>query len=324
MTSTSKHSTNARLLRRALTLYPSSYGAGALAEVTERAEHQIARSGPLAGLREVADVAGHGARVRLGLVSHRPLGRAFATAAPVAAMLAGTYAAACLWRSLRLATDPESTGFPTGAVPTGGPFLAASSVLVPAVLVACAVVAGRWSAARALGLVTLLAAPLFYALSHLGLLAADLRTAAEFGLGSRGFGLIVLNTLVLLIAPRDRTRGTGAGLRLVAVALVTAGVGVAVAGGSAYELLITGFETLAPLAAGVALALTARTTGHAALAATVLAAPPVLTPVLFGGHLAVLTMVPQLVVLSAFGYLMTRSAVRVVGRLPRRGRLSGS
>ncbi|TYC66552.1 hypothetical protein EH183_41905 [Streptomyces sp. CB01881] len=40
----------------------------------------------------VAGGAGHGARVRFGLTSHRPLGRAFATVAPFAAVLAGTYA----------------------------------------------------------------------------------------------------------------------------------------------------------------------------------------------------------------------------------------
>ncbi|MFJ3219681.1 hypothetical protein ACIPLC_27665 [Kitasatospora sp. NPDC086801] len=318
---TSQHSLNARLLRLALTLYPSSYGTGALAEVADLAGQRIARSGSAAGLREVADVAGHGARLRLGMVSHRPPGRAFATAAPLAAMLAGTYAATYLWRNLWLAISPEFLGFPAG-VPTGGPLLAATSLLVPVVLTACAVVAGRWSAARALALVSLVLAPLFYALCRFGMLDLDFRTAAELGLGPRGFGAIVLNTLVLLVAPRDRTHRTGAGLWLVAAAVTALGIGATISSESAEQILTSGFGTWAPIATGAALAFTARTAGNAVLTGAVLAAPPVLTPVLFGGHASVVAMLPQLLIPSAFGYLMTRSAILLIGRLPRRGRLS--
>lgn len=318
---TSKHPLNTRLLQRALRLYPASYGAGALAEVADLAQHRIARSGSAAGLREVADVAGHGARLRLGMVSHRPPGRAFATAAPLAAILAGTYAATYLWRNLRLAISPESPGFPAG-VPVGGALLAATSLLVPAVLTACAVVAGRWSAARALALVSLVLAPLFYAMCRFGLLDLDFRTAAELGLGPRGFGLIVLNTLVLLVAPPDRTRRTGAGLWLVAATVTALGIGATITGESAERILTSGFGTWAPLATGAALAFTARTAGNAALAATVLAAPPVLTPVLLGGHASVAAMLPQLLIPSAFGYLTARSAILLIDRLPRRGRVS--
>ncbi|MER8099032.1 hypothetical protein [Kitasatospora sp. NPDC094016] len=318
---TSKHSLNTRLLQRALRLYPASYGAGALAEVADLARHRIARSGSAAGLREVADVAGHGARLQLGMVSHRPPGRAFATAAPLAALLAGTYAATYLWRDLRLAISPESADFPAG-VPAGGALLAVMSLLVPAVLTACAAAAGRWPAARALALVSLVLAPLFYAMCRFGLCDLDFRTAAELGLGIRGFGLIELNTLVLLAAPPDRTRRTGAGLWLVTAAATAFGIGVTITGESTARILTSGFGIWAPLATGVALALTTRTAGNAALAAAVLAAPPVLTPVLLGGQASVAAMLPQLLVPAAFGYLTARIAILLIARLPRTGRLS--
>ncbi|MFI1825340.1 hypothetical protein ACH41E_02640 [Streptomyces sp. NPDC020412] len=159
----------------------------------------------------MADVAGHGVRVRLGLVSHRPTARAFATAAPIAALLAGTYAAASVVRDVRTAVSPETHGSSTSGFPDGDPLLAAVSFLVPAALTACAVVADRWSAARVLALLAAASAALFCLLSYTGLLGLDRAAAAELGLGPRGLGLITLNTLILPLAPPDRERRPGTG-----------------------------------------------------------------------------------------------------------------
>ncbi|MFD8742568.1 hypothetical protein [Streptomyces sp. NPDC059616] len=174
----------------------------------------------------MADVAGHGVRVRLGLVSHRPTGRAFATAAPIAALLAGTYAAASVVRDVRTAVSPETHGSSTSGFPDGGPLLAAVSFLVPAALTACAVVADRWSAARVLALLAAASAALFCLLSYTGPLGLDRAAAAELGLGPRGLGLITLNTLILLLAPPDRERRPGTGLWL-AVVVTASAVGAA-------------------------------------------------------------------------------------------------
>ena len=166
----------------------------------------------------MADVAGHGVRVRLGLVSHRPTCRAFATAAPIAALLAGTYAAASVVRDVRTAVSPETHGSSTSGFPDGGPLLAAVSFLVPA----CAVVVDRWSAARVLALLAAASAALFCLLSYTGLLGLDRAAAAELGLGPSGLGLITLNTLILLLDPPDRERRPGTGLWLAAVVTASA------------------------------------------------------------------------------------------------------
>ncbi|MFE6767154.1 hypothetical protein [Streptomyces sp. NPDC057689] len=174
----------------------------------------------------MADVAGHGVRVRLGLVSHRPTGRTFATAAPIAALLAGTYAAASVVRDVRTAVSPEPHGSSTSGFPDGGPLLAAVSFLVPAALTACAVVADRWSAARVLALLAAASAALFCLLSYTGLLGLDRAAAAELGLGPRGLRLITLNSLILLLAPPDRERRPGTGLWL-AVVVTASAIGAA-------------------------------------------------------------------------------------------------
>ncbi|MES9508078.1 hypothetical protein ABWJ92_16920 [Streptomyces sp. NPDC000609] len=226
----------------------------------------------------MADVAGHGVRVRLGLVSHRPTGRAFATAAPIAALLAGTYAAASVVRDVRTAVSPETHGSSTSGFPDGGPLLAAVSFLVPAALTACAVVADRWSAARVLALLAAASAALFCLLSYTGPLGLDRAAAAELGLGPRGLGLITLNTLILLLSPPDRERRPGTGLWL-AVVVTASAVGAAGGGEKWIEVLTTsGLGLWAPLATGAALARSTHGPRDAVMAATVLAAPPLLTP----------------------------------------------
>ncbi|WP_329484989.1 hypothetical protein OG618_36850 [Kitasatospora sp. NBC_01246] len=185
---------NARLLRRALALYPDSYGAHELAELTDHAERHVRTAGPLAGLREVADVAGHGARVRLGLVSHRPMGRALATAAPLAAVLAGTYAAWDLWYTLQMAIDH---GFDQLG-PSGTRAVAVRAMaLAPATLMAIAVLAGRWTTARILALVTVLATPL---------LAALHRPEAGAGLPGRPSPAVLIPVLIRRPEPPGRGR----------------------------------------------------------------------------------------------------------------------
>ncbi|MFF2627587.1 hypothetical protein ACFVUN_17670 [Kitasatospora griseola] len=188
------------------------------------------------------------------MVSHRPTGRAFATAAPIAALLAGTNAAASVVRDVRTAVSPETHGSSTSGFPDGGPLLAAVSFLAPAALTACAVVADRWSAARVLALLAAASAALFCLLSYTGLLGLDRAAAAELGLGPRGLGLITLNTLILLLAPPDRERRPGTGLWL-AVVVTASAVGAAGGGEEWIEVLTTsGLGLWAPLATGAALA----------------------------------------------------------------------
>ncbi|MFB7618344.1 hypothetical protein [Kitasatospora sp. NPDC056181] len=315
------HPLNNRLLRWAVTLYPASYGAGARAEVTDHAERHIAHAGRLSGLREVADVAGHGARVRLGLTSHRPLGRAFATVAPFAAVLAGTYALLLAWQAVQLASDPEFFALSVTGAQKNGPLVATAALVAGPVLMAGAVLAGRWSAARTLAVATVVATPLIHLLARPGLLGMSANVELSFGLRQSDLALLVLNAALLLPAPPDRTHPRSTAPWAVAIAVVTAHVTLALTVPFGENNALTGFDLLAPAAAGAAIACTARTAGRAALATALLAAPLLLTPALLGSHL----LVPQLqraTVLYAFGYVIAFGVVRLTARLSHRARLS--
>lgn len=246
----------------------------ALTEVADHAERHVAHAGRLAGLREVADVAGHGARARLGLVSHRPLGRAFATAAPLAAVLAGTFAAARLWWAVLLVTDPDFATFSVDGAEKAGPLVAAAALLLPATLMAGAVLTDRWPAARALALATIVVAPLLDVLSRPGLLGLSVDIANTLGLTRQESGLLVLNALILLIAPSGRTHPRSAAPWAVAVPIVAAVVITTLTDGFGQRIFLGGFDLVAPVATGAAIALTARTAVRAALATALLAAPP--------------------------------------------------
>ncbi|WP_329485002.1 hypothetical protein OG618_00120 [Kitasatospora sp. NBC_01246] len=294
---------NARLLRRALALYPASYGAPELAELADHAERHVRTAGPLAGLREVADVAGHGARVRLGLVSHRPMGRALATAAPLAAVLAGTYAAWDLWYTLQMAIDH---GFDQLG-PSGTRAVAVRAMaLAPATLMAIAVLAGRWTTARILALVTVLATPLLAALHR-----PELRDSETV--------LLTFNALVLLLAPPDRTSHPRRVLPwALAISITVAEATLILAKIHLGERAPhTGFDFAAPLVVGMAIACTTRAVGPAALAAATLAGPPLLCPVLVDFHWDPLPFVLRPVVLFAAGYAVTFAIVRLADQFAR-------
>ncbi|MFD0275360.1 hypothetical protein ACFVHB_15845 [Kitasatospora sp. NPDC127111] len=306
-----------RLLRWALALYPASYGTTPLAEVADHAERHLARAGRLGGLREVADVAAHGARLRLGLVSHRPLGRAFATAAPLAAVLAGTYAAAHLWWAFRMVTDPDFETFSDEGAQRVGPFLAAAVALLPAVLMLGAVLARRWSSARALALVAVVAPPLIHVLARPELLGGAADTWVV-GLSERRYALIVLNALILLLAPPDRAHPRSVAPWAVAVPIMAADITITLTGGIVDWINLSGFDIVAPVATGAAVACTARTIGRTASATAVLAAPPLLTPALTSVVLLPpLPFVQRLTVLYALGCLVALVAVRLTARRSR-------
>ncbi|WP_033354954.1 hypothetical protein [Kitasatospora aureofaciens] len=295
---------NARLLRWALALYPASYGAAALAEVTLHAEHRVSATGRIAGLREVADVAGYGARVRLGLVSHRPAGRALATAAPLAAVLAGTYAAWHLWLFVRIVRGQGFGWFgPLGARGTA----LAALMLAPAVLMAVAVLAGHRTAARALALVTVVATPPLEAFVHPIL---DYYQAV----------LLAFNAFVLLVAPPDRTSHPSRAVPwAVALSITAAQVTGPLAEGYGREwALYTSFQFVAPVVTGVAVACTARAVGPAALTTAVLAGPPLFCPLLLDMGPKHLLLAALPVVLFTVGYAIGTTAVRLAARLVRR------
>ncbi|MFJ2782056.1 hypothetical protein [Kitasatospora sp. NPDC087315] len=165
-------------------------------------------------------VRGQG-RNRLGLTSHHPLGRAFAGAVPLAAVLAETYAAGRLWGAFRLATDPDSAAISIYPAEFDGPLVAAAATLVPPVLTAGAVLANRWSAARILALVTMVVVPLVRVLALPGLLGMPADIALSFSLDLPDLWLPVLNALLLLIAPPGRTHPRSAVPWALTVAIIT-------------------------------------------------------------------------------------------------------
>ncbi|MER7848478.1 hypothetical protein ABTZ03_31590 [Kitasatospora sp. NPDC096077] len=291
------------LLRRALALYPASYSAAALAEVADHAERRIRTAGPLAGLREVADVAGHGVRIRFGLTSHRPAGQALATAAPIAAALAGSYAAVHLWWAVRAATDP------------GG--WARIALLVPAALMAIAALTGRWTAARALAAATLVLMPLPTLLGHPELPGAYAHIPLTYTLSGPDIALFALNALVLLVAPPDRTTQPRTAVPWAVVIALTAAdlaLDLTVGSGGGTVVFRTGFHLTAPLVTGVAVACTTRTVRAAALTAAVLAVPPLFTPTLIGYYSLNATAALTLAVPFAVGYSAALAAVRLRNR----------
>ncbi|TYC66548.1 hypothetical protein EH183_41885 [Streptomyces sp. CB01881] len=316
-----RHPLNNRLLRWAVALYPASYGAGARAEVADHAERHIAHAGRLSGLREVAGVAGHGARVRFGLTSHRPLGRAFATVAPFAAVLAGTYALLLAWQAVQLATDPDFFALSDTGARKNGPLVATAALVAGPVLMAGAVLADRWSAARTLAAATVVATPLIHLLARPDLLGMSANAETSFGLSRLDLALLVLNAALLLPAPPDRTHPRSTAPRAVAIAIVTASVAVDLTLPFGENNALTGFDLLAPAATGAAIACTARTAGRAALATVLLSAPPLLTRALTSSHPSV-PMLQRVVVLYAFGYVIAFGVVRLTDRLSHRAGLS--
>ncbi|MFE7592555.1 hypothetical protein ACFU6K_24415 [Kitasatospora sp. NPDC057512] len=297
------------LLRRALALYPASYGTHALAEVADHAERHVRTAGPLAALREVADVAGHGVRVRFGLVSHRPAGRALAAAAPLAAALAGGYAAVHLWWAVRAAGDPDG-GMRVGSL------TATMALLVPAVLMAVAALVGRWTTARVLAAATVVA-PLLVLLVGPDLPGAYTRGPLTYGLVGPDTVLFALNALVLLAAPPDRTTQPRSAVPWAVVIATTASdVVLALASGPGDGTFFrTGFHIVAPVVVGAAVACTTRTVRSAALTAVVLGVPPLVAPTLTGDYVMNATAVLFLVALFTVGYAVALAAVRLAGRV---------
>ncbi|MFI8459523.1 hypothetical protein [Kitasatospora sp. NPDC085464] len=294
---------NARLLHWALSLYPASYGDGARAEIAHHAGQHIAGTGRLAGLREVADVAGYGARVRLGLVPHRPPGQALATAAPLAAVLAGTYAAWHLW-SIAQVIHGEGLDW---YGPSGARVVAVTALmLAPAALMAVAVLAGRWTAARCLALVAVVAASLLPVLFQP--LLRDYQAV-----------LLVFNAAVVLVAPPDRTSHPSRAVPwAVALSIMAGEIALSVAGSFFGErALHTAFDFVAPVVTGVAIACTARAVGQAALATAVLAGPPLLSPLLLDMGPTHLPLVVRPVVLFTAGYAIAFVTVRLAGQFTR-------
>ncbi|MEV0536866.1 hypothetical protein [Kitasatospora sp. NPDC050463] len=317
-----RHPLNGRLLRWALALYPASYGAGARAEVADHAERHITHAGRFAGLREVAGVAGHGARVRFGLTSHRPLGRAFATVAPLAAVLAGTHALLLGWMAVRMATDPDFFAFSDTGAQKDGPLVALAALVAGPVLMAGAVLVGRWPAARVLALVTVVATPLIHLLGHPDLLGRSADIQVSFGLRHADLALLVLNAVLLLVAPPDRTHPRSTAPRVVTTLVVAATVVVGLTAPFGENSTLTGFDLLAPVATGAAVACTTRTIGRAALATALLSAPLLLTYELIGGAHLQAPVLQRVTVLYAFGFVIAFGVVRLTGLLARRSGLS--
>ncbi|MFF1906483.1 hypothetical protein [Kitasatospora sp. NPDC058218] len=317
-----RHPLNDRLLRWALALYPAWYGAGARAEVADHAERHVARAGRLAGLREVAGVAGHGARVRFGLTSHRPLGRAFATVAPLAAVLAATHALVLGWHAVRTATDPDFFALADAGVQKDGPNLAMAALVAGPALMAGAVLVGRWPAARILALVTVVATPLIHFLGRPDLIGRSADIQASFHLTHSDLALLVLNAVLLLVAPPDGTHPHSTAPRVVAALVVAATVVVSLTAPFGENNILTGFDLLAPVATGAAVACTARTIGRAALATALLSAPLLLTYELIGGAHLQVPALQRVTVLYASGFVIAFGVVRLTGLLARRTGLS--
>ncbi|MFF4243738.1 hypothetical protein ACFYY2_04615 [Streptomyces sp. NPDC001822] len=138
---TNRSATNPRSatpsLHRAVRLYPAAYrdehGAAITATLAD-----IAEDGRGSGvMRETAAVAGHALRMRVGLDSARPAGRALAGLVPYAVAIATALSAALLtvWPLEPMARDGERTYTPLAYAPW--------------LLVLGCLLAGRWAWARA-------------------------------------------------------------------------------------------------------------------------------------------------------------------------------
>ncbi|MFJ5123410.1 hypothetical protein [Kitasatospora sp. NPDC088548] len=153
--------------------------------------------------------------------------------------------------------------------------------------------------------------PLVRVLALPGLLGMPADIALSFSLDLPDLWLPVLNALLLLIAPPGgRTHPRSAVPWALTVAIITGDIAITLTGGFATFPLVT------PVVTGAAVACTARTTGRAALASVLLAAPPFLTSLLIGSGIPT-PYLQLLTVQFAFGYVIALGAVRLTGRLAR-------
>lgn len=136
------------VLRAALRLYPADYRRERGDEIAAVVAENTVGAGPVALVREAADLAAYGLRLRLGLTATSPGGRLATLAAPlVAGGLAGMDAYGRLGNvhlaRYWLTTLPPETGWPLVS------YLAMRALLLLPLLLAGALLLGRWKAARA-------------------------------------------------------------------------------------------------------------------------------------------------------------------------------
>ncbi|MEV7938124.1 hypothetical protein AB0O82_18550 [Kitasatospora sp. NPDC088264] len=198
-------------LRAALQFYPPRYRRERGEELAAVFADTTAEAGRSAVAREAFDLAAYGLRVRLGLTGSSLAGRVLALAAP---MVAGALAGAALvpWVSdaeraaRRLTWDPSYTTYALTIAPP-----------VIALLLAVAVVTGRWTAVRVISLLQ--------AVSALFVLAQAVVLPPEFDLWGVGDSSVatmpfVLGALLLAAAPTEllpRASWRSGGLALASV-----------------------------------------------------------------------------------------------------------
>ncbi|MER7582018.1 hypothetical protein [Kitasatospora sp. NPDC097691] len=134
-------------LRAALQLFPAGYRRENGDEMVAVFADATAEADRSAVAREVFDLAAYGLRVRLGLTGSSVVGRVLALAAP---MVAGALAGSGL---VPWITDPDQASF---RLTWDRSYTSYATILAPpvtALLLAAAVVLGRWTAVRVIALV---------------------------------------------------------------------------------------------------------------------------------------------------------------------------
>ncbi|MFB7294129.1 hypothetical protein [Actinacidiphila glaucinigra] len=203
-----------------IALYPAAYRRRHGAEIAATLEDAGAGAGRLEALRETAAVAGHALRMRAGLGSARPAGRAVAGLVPYVVAVAASLAAALLvvWPLDPLPWDGERTYTPLAYAPWP-------------VALGC-LLAGRWAWARIAAGAALLGAGVSVPLAHWSGGPAGLSQNLPTVLG------LALAAAVVLAAPPDLPPVGTRGRR--SAALIALALGVPMVAGS-----LTVFQALA-------------------------------------------------------------------------------
>ncbi|MEV7872540.1 hypothetical protein AB0P17_41995 [Streptomyces sp. NPDC088124] len=176
-----------------LRLYPREYRREFGAEIVAVHEQAAAEASPAGRLREVADIAGHAVRMRLGVSSATAAGRLLASAAPfaVGAAVAGSAVRLSRW-GIAAVVSPGPVYFSADA--WGALLLASVLVLVGGVTA----LTGRWPAGAAVLTAGLLAVAV-----------AAVVSGPAFGDPVVTPAMALLTVLVVLACPPDLRPGAG-------------------------------------------------------------------------------------------------------------------
>lgn len=203
-----------------IALYPAAYRRRRGSEIAATLEDVTAGAGRWQALRETAAVAGHALRMRTGLDSARPAGRAMAGLVPYVVAVAASLAAALLavWPLDPLPWDGERTYTPLAYAPWP-------------VALGC-LLAGRWAWARIAAGAALLGAGVSVPLAHWSGGPAGLSQNLPTVLG------LAFAAAVVLAAPPDLPPVGAHGRRTAALVALALGVPMLVGSLTVFRALV--------------------------------------------------------------------------------------